>query len=84
MKTAGATVGALLVDALAAICCALVALIAAIGTTTVAAWLSYSGYVLIAATLIAVGGGVLWARHRRISAKDCCQSETLKKVSGHE
>jgi Na+/melibiose symporter-like transporter len=84
MRTAGATATATLVGILAVICCAGPLLIAAIGTTALAAWLSNSGYVLIAAALIAVGGGVLWLRRRRVSAQDCYWPEALNKASKHE
>jgi hypothetical protein len=64
VKTASATVGALLVGALAVLCCAAPAILAGVSVTALAAWLSYSGYVLLAATLIAaVVVGVLWFRH---------------------
>lgn len=82
MRTAGATATATLVGILAVICCAGPLLIATIGATALAAWFSYSGYVLIAAALIAVGGGVLWFRHR--SAQDCCRPEALNKASKYE
>lgn len=84
MRAAGATAAAMLVGILAVICCAGPLLIAAIGTTALAAWLANSGYVLIAAALIAVGGGVLWLRHRRVSPQDCCRPEALNKASKHE
>ena len=84
MRAAGATAAAMLVGILAVICCAGPLLIAAIGTTALAAWLANSGYVLIAAALIAVGGGVLWLWHRRVSAQDCCRLEALNKASKHE
>jgi len=75
---------AISVGILAVICCAGPLLIAAIGTTALAAWLANSWYVLIAVALIAVGGGVLWLRHRRVSAQDCCRPEALNKASKHE
>lgn len=84
MRSAGATIGAMLVGVLAVICCAGPPLIAAIGMTALAAGLSYSGYVLIAAALIAVGGGVLWFRHHRVSAQECCRPEAFNKASKHE
>lgn len=84
MRTGAATVGAMLVGVFAVICCAGPLFIAAMGTTALAAWLSNSGYVLIAVALIAVGGGVLWFWHHRITAQDCCRPETLNKASKHE
>ncbi len=84
MRTADGTVGALLVGVLAVICCAGPLLIAAIGTTALATWFANSGYVLLAAALIAAGGGVLWLRHRRVGAQDRCRREALNKVSKHE
>jgi len=84
MRAAGATAAAMLVGIFAVICCAGPLLIAAIGTTALAAWLSNSGYVLIATALIAGFGGILWLRHRRVSAQDCCQPEALNKASKHE
>ncbi|MDI3469846.1 MAG: hypothetical protein OJF62_001958 [Pseudolabrys sp.] len=51
--------------------------------TALAAWLSYSGYVLIAAVLIAGAVGcVLWLRRRGINAQACCGP--AKKASNHE
>jgi mercuric ion transport protein len=83
VKTAGATVGALLVGTLAVLCCAAPALIAGVNMTAFAAWLSYSGYVLIPAALIAIAiGGVLLFRHRGIGAQACCKP--AKKASNHE
>jgi len=83
VKATGATVGALLVGALAVLCCAAPAIIAGISVTALAAWFSYSGYVLIAVGLIAVAvGGVLLLRHRGINAQACCEPE--KKASNHE
>ena len=83
MRSAGAT-AAMLVGVLAVICCAGPLFIAAIGATALAAWLSNSLYALIAAALIAIGGGVLWWRHRRVGAQDCCRPEALNKASKHE
>lgn len=83
MRTADTTVGALLVGALAVICCATPLLIAAIGTTALAAWLSKSVYVLIPAVIVA-GLGVLWFRRRTISAQDWCRLETFNKAFQHE
>jgi hypothetical protein len=83
MRTADGTVGALLVGALAVICCAGPLFVAAIGTTALAAWFSYSGYALIAAVLIAATGGLLWFRHRRSNAPDCSRPEDSK-ASKHE
>jgi hypothetical protein len=81
MKDAGFTLGALFVGVLAVLCCAAPAIIA--GVTMLAAWLSYSGYVLIAAALIAAAvGGVLLFRHHGIDAQACCEPE--KKASNHE
>lgn len=84
MRTADTTVGALLVGALAVICCATPLLIAAIGTTALAAWLSKSVYVLIPAAVIVAGFGVLWFRRRTISAQDCCRPETFNTATRHE
>lgn len=84
MKTADTTVGALLVGALAVICCAGPLLIVAIGTTALAAWLSKSVYVLIPAAVIAVGIGAVWFRRRNVSAQDCCRPEVFNKASKHE
>jgi hypothetical protein len=44
----------MLVGILAVICCAGLPLVAAIGTTALAAWLSYSGYVLIPALILCI------------------------------
>jgi type IV secretory pathway VirB3-like protein len=81
VKTAGTTVGALLVGTLAVLCCTSPAIIGGVSVTALAAWLSYSGYALIAAALIAAAvGGVLWVRRRgSIDAEECCQPG--KKVS---
>jgi len=51
----------MLVGVLAVICCAGPLVVAAIAMTALAAWLSYSGYVLIAAATIAVtlGGSLV-------------------------
>lgn len=78
------TAGAMMVGALAIICCAVPLLIAVTGTTALAAWLSKSVYVLIPAAVIAVGLGVVWFRHRTTSAQDCCRPETFNKASQHE
>jgi hypothetical protein len=80
MRTTGATIGALLLGAVAVICCAGPLLVAAIGTTALAAWFSYSGYALIAAVLIAATGGLLWFRHRRSNAPDCSRPEDSKAI----
>jgi type IV secretory pathway VirB3-like protein len=83
VKAAGTTIGAVLVGALAVVCCATPAIIAGISVTALAAWLSYSGYVLIAAVLIAGAVGcVLWLRRRGINAQACCGP--AKKASNHE
>lgn len=83
MKTAGATVGALLVGAFAVLCCAAPAIIAGVSVTALAAWLSYSRYVLIAAVLIEVAaGGLVLFRQRGINAQTCREPE--KKASNHE
>lgn len=66
------------------LCCGGPPLVTAISAAGLTAWLSHSGYVLIAAVLIAVGGSVLWLRHHRISAHDCCRPEPLNKASKHE
>lgn len=84
MKSGATAATATLVGALAVACCAGPLLIAAIGTTALASWLANSGYLLIAAALIAVGGGVLWLWHRRVIAQDCCRREALNKASKHE
>lgn len=75
MRTADGTVGALLVGALAVICCATPLLIAAIGATALAAWLAKSAYVVIPAAIIAAGLAVIWFQRRRVGAQDCCQPE---------
>jgi hypothetical protein len=84
MKTTGAAPAAMLIGIFVVICCTGPLLIAAVGTTALAAWLSYSGYVLTAAVLIAVGGGVLWLRHRRRQTQDRYRSEALNKAPKHE
>lgn len=82
MRTADGTAGALLIGALAVVCCAGPLLITAIGTTALAAWLAKSMYVVIPAAIIAAGISVVWFQRRRIGAQDCCQPE--KKASNHE
>jgi hypothetical protein len=82
MRAANATVGALLVGALAVICCAGPLLIAAIGTTALAAWFSNSLYVAIPAAIIAAGIGVFWFQGRRDGAQNC--GDPQKKTSNHE
>lgn len=82
MRTDDATVGALLVGALAVICCAGPLIVAAIGTTALAAWLSKSAYLLVPAAIIAAGTGVAWVQRRRVRAEDCCPPE--RKASHHE
>jgi hypothetical protein len=68
MRAADTTVGALLVCALAVICCAGPLLVGAISTTALAAWLSKSVYVTIPAAIIAAGIAVFWFQRRPISA----------------
>ena len=54
MKSPAATFGAMLVGTFAVICCAGPPLMAAIGTTAFAAWLSYLGYVVIPMVILCV------------------------------
>jgi len=85
VRSADTTIGALLVGALAVICCAGPLLVAAMGATALAAWLSKSVYVLIPAALIAVGiTVVVWFRRRSVSAQNCCRPETSNRTSRHE
>jgi hypothetical protein len=81
MRTA-ATAAAMLAGVVAVGCCAALPLIAAIGTSALAGWLSHSGYVAIAAAAIALG--VLWLQHRRLSAQACRRPEVFNKASKHE
>lgn len=82
MKDAGSTVGVLFVGALAVLCCAAPAIIAGVSVTALAASLSYSGYVLIAAALVAAAVGGIWWFRRHTNAQACC--EPKKKVLSHE
>ncbi len=84
MRTADGTVGALLVGALAIICCAGPLLITAIGTTALAAWLSKSVYVLVPTAIIAAGIGAVWLKRRRVSAQDCCKPDIREGYLNHE
>jgi hypothetical protein len=84
MRTTAATAAAMLVGVVAVVCCTGLPLIAAMGTTALAGWLSHSGYVAIAAALIAAGVGALWLQHRRLSAQECCRPEVFNKASKHE
>ncbi|MBX6329113.1 MAG: hypothetical protein IRY89_11110 [Pseudolabrys sp.] len=82
MRTADGTVGALLVGALAVICCAAPLLITAIGATALAAWLAKSAYVVIPVAIIAAGIAVIWFQRHHADAQDCCHPR--KKASSHE
>ena len=76
-------VAAILLGGLAVICCTGPLLIGAIAATALAARFSQSGYLLIAAVLIAFGGGFLWLRHRQVSARSC-PPKAFNKTSEHE
>lgn len=82
MRTADGTVGALLVGALAIVCCAAPLLITAIGASALTAWFAKSAYVVIPAGIIAAGIAAIWFQHRHVGAQDHCQPE--KKALPHE
>ena len=83
MRNAGGTVGAILIAVLAAICCAGLPLIAAVGTGALAVWLSYSGYMLIAIVIVAAALAIFWLQRRRTGVHDR-QPEAFNKASRHE
>lgn len=84
MRPAEATMGALLVGALAMICCAGPPLVAAVGTTALAVWVSKSAFVLVAAALVAAGVGAACLYRRRLDAQDCCPPKMSRRASDHE
>ena len=76
MRTADGTLGALLVGAIAVICCAGPLLVAAIGTAALAAWFSKPLYVLIPVVIIAAGIGAVWLQ--RVHARRQPEKKALK------
>ena len=69
---------------LAAICCAVLLLIAALGTAGLTVWLTNSVYVLIPALLIGFGLVGLGLYRRRTAAQACCDPAAHKQGTSHE
>ncbi|GEM_PF-1946055 len=84
MRAGEVTIGAFLVGVLAVVCCAGPPLVAAIGTTVLAAWLSKSAYVLVPAAVIAAGIGAVRLYHRGFAARDCHPPKISRRPAAHE
>lgn len=80
----GAAPAAIIVAALAMICCAAPLLIAAVGTAALMGWLADSVYVLIPAAIIGLGLAGLWYYRRSLTPQDCCHPISINKAPNHE
>lgn len=84
MKAATGTVWVMLAGALAVTCCAGPALMASFGAAAATAWLSYYGYVLVSAVVMAAGAVAFSAYRHRVAVQGCSRPAVDTKAASHE